>query len=138
MNQEAVHIKATTKADPTSREGRIAISNMITRQFDLWGLDLQDQLSLLRLSRNSRATLMRYRNGAPIANSRDLLDRAAILLSIHKSLRSLFPKNKELSCRWPTTPNHVFGDLSPVEFIHKEGFPGLLAVKQYLDMEKTR
>lgn len=138
MRNKVVHIKATTKADPTSRESRIAMANMITRQFDLWQLDLHDQLSLLGLSRKSSATLMRYRSGAPIANSRDFLDRVAILLSIHKSLRSLFPKNRELCYRWPTIPNRVFGNRSPVEFILKEGFKGLLAVKQYLDMEKAR
>jgi hypothetical protein len=138
MKQKVVHIKATTKVDPKTREGRIAITNMITRQFDLWELDVQDQLGLLGLSNNSRATLKRYHNGVPLANIHNLLDRVAILLSIHESLRMVFPQNQELAYRWPTTPNRVFGGVSPVEFIRNEGLSGLLAVKRYLDMEKDR
>ena len=138
MKRNKVHIEATTKVHQITREGRIVIANMITRQFDLWQLDVQAQLSLLGLSKNSMATLRLYRKGAPLANRRDLLDRVTILLSINMSLRELFPQNRELSDRWPTTPNRVFGGVSPVEFIGKEGFSGLMAVKRYLNTEKDR
>jgi hypothetical protein len=117
MKRKAVRIKTTTKADPQNREGRIALAKMIMRLFDLWELGVQDQLSLLGLSKNSMATLRRYRNGSPLANSNDLLDRVANLLSIHQSLRLLFPHNRALAYKWPTTVNRAFGERSPVEVI---------------------
>jgi hypothetical protein len=122
--------------DPHSREGRSALARMITKLFDLWGLSAQDQTALLGLSEASRTTLMRYRRGEPLAEQRDLIDRAGNLLAIHRSLRILFPKNRDLVYKWPTIPNSEFGGRSPVQFIKEEGFLGLLVIRRYLDFER--
>lgn len=128
--------KATTEVSRKSRESRVALAKMVTKLFDLWKLSTQDQMALLGLSEGSRMSLTRYRKGDPLADSRDLMDRVAALLSIHRSLRILFPRNRELAYKWPATQNRAFGGQSPVELIRKEGFLGLLIVKRRLDFER--
>ncbi|HWR59155.1 MAG TPA: MbcA/ParS/Xre antitoxin family protein [Thermodesulfovibrionales bacterium] len=96
-------------------------------------MNTQDQAALLGLSGSSKRSLDRYRKGSPLPDRRDLLDRVANLLSIHRSLRILFPKNRELVYKWPITPNRAFNGQTPVEVIRRQGFSGLLIVKHYLD-----
>jgi len=129
--------KVTTEVS-RSRESRIALAKMVMKLFDLWKVSTQDQMALLGLSEGSRMSLTRYRKGEPLADSRDLMDRVAALLSIHQSLRILFPQNRELAYKWPVTPNRAFSGQSPVELIRKEGFLGLLIVKRRLDFERER
>lgn len=111
---------------------------MVVKLFDLWGLFTADQAALLGLSAASRSTLARYRRGEPLADTRDLVDRAGHLLGIHKSLRILFPQNPDLARRWPTTPNRRLSGRAPVEVMRDGGFEGLLAVRRYLDFERGR
>lgn len=128
----------TPKLNARTREGRVALAKMVTKLFDLWRLSTQQQMAFLGLSEGSRMSLTRYRKGEPLADNRDLLDRVSHLLAIHESLRTLFPRNRELAYLWPTTPNSVFGGQSPAEVIRKEGFLGLLTVRRYLDLERGR
>lgn len=122
--------------DPQSREGRAALARLITRLFDHWQLSTADQAALLGLSEASRSSLARYRRGEPLADSRDLVERAGHLLAIHRSLRILFPHNRTLAYRWPTLPNTVFGGRTPVQVVREDGFLGLLTVRRELDFER--
>jgi len=119
--------------NPRTKEGRIAITKMLMRLFDHWELSPKDQLAILGLSEKSSTSLARYRRGEPIADRRDLLDRAGDLLYIHKALRILFPRNRDIVYSWISTPNRAFGGEKPIDVIRKDGVPGLLLVKQYLD-----
>ncbi len=130
LTDKAVH------ADPKSREGRIELAKMVMRLFELWQVSTQDQMALLGLSEGSRTTLARYRRGEPLADNRDLLDRVGNLLSIHRSLRILFPKNRDLVYGWPTTPNKAFEGKSAVDIIRRDGFLGLLTIRRYLDFQR--
>ncbi|MDX9875638.1 MAG: MbcA/ParS/Xre antitoxin family protein, partial [Spongiibacteraceae bacterium] len=87
---------------------------------------------------DNRAALSRYRNGSPLANQRDLLDRAATLLGIHKNLRLLFPNDRDLAYRWISTRNRAFDQRTPVEVIREWGFAGMLMVRAYLDRARGR
>jgi hypothetical protein len=111
---------------------------MVMTLFGHWRLPVDDQLSILGLAETSRMTLNRYRKGEPLADNRDLLDRVKTLLSIHRSLRILFPENREIVYKWMTLPNMDFSGKSPVQVIREEGFLGLLMVRRYLDFEKGR
>jgi len=122
--------------DPQSREGRAALARLITRLFDHWQLSTADQAALLGLSEASRSSLARYRRGEPLADSRDLVERAGHLLAIHRSLRILFPHNRSLAYRWPTLPNTAFGGRTPVQVVREDGFLGLLTVRRELDFER--
>lgn len=115
------------------RADRSGLAKMIMALFAHWKLSTEDQLALLGLSTTNRGVLTRYRNGDPLAPNRDLLERVGILLSIHKSLRLLFPRNRKLAYAWMTQRNRAFEGMAPAEVIKQWGFPGLLMVRVYLD-----
>lgn len=122
------------RVEPGSREARVRLALMVTKLLDHWRLSAAEQAELLGLSAASRSTLARYRNGEPLADSRDLLDRAGHLLGIHESLRLLFPHDRDLAYRWMTQPNRRLGG-RPVDLVIERGFEGLLAVRRYLDFQ---
>ncbi len=124
-----------TIPEPSTREGRERLAKMVTQLFQHWGLSTAEQAALLGLSADNRSTLARYRKGEPLADSRDLLDRVGCLLGIHKSLRILFPQDRDLAYRWMTTPNRRLGG-RPVDLATERGFEGLLALRRYLDFER--
>lgn len=134
----AIEKPGNLTVDAHSKEGRVALSKMVTKLFDHWGLSSADKAALLGLSEGSRSTVARYGRGEPLADNRDLFDRVAHLLSIHRSLRILFPKNRDIVYRWMTMPNRQFDSRSPVQVIREQGFLGLLVVKRYLDFERGR
>lgn len=111
---------------------------MLIVLFDHWDLSVTDQLGLLGISKNNRSLLNRYRQGKPLANDRDKLDRATILLSIHKSLRLLFPHHRNLAYSWMTTPNRAFNESSPTKLIGEHGMMGLYIVQNYLHRQIRR
>ena len=115
---------------------RGALAKMVLTLFDHWNLTTEDQAMLLGLASTNRAALSRYRKGEPIGASRDQYDRVGHLLAIHKNLRLLFPKNRDLAYRWISTRNKAFDNLTPVEVIKEWGFAGLLLVRSYLDHAK--
>lgn len=118
------------------RDSRQRLSKMVVRLFDHWGIQLADQSALLGLSRESRSTMSRYRSGSPLASNTDLINRVGHLLGIHKSLRIIFPHDRDLVYRWVTTFNLRFGK-TPLE-VMRQGYEGLLAVRRYLDFERGR
>ena len=121
--------------DLGSREARGRLAAMVTQLLAHWQLTAAEQAEVLGLSAGSRSTLARYRNGEPLADSRDLLDRAGHLLGIHRSLRLLFAHDRDLAYRWMTQPNRRLG-ARPVDLIIARGFEGLLAVRRYLDFQR--
>lgn len=121
--------------DPASRDSRARLAGMATRLLDLWRLGAGEQAALLGLSSASRSTLARYRGGEPLADNRDLLDRVGHLLGIHKSLRILFPYDRELAYRWMTAHNQRLG-ARPVDLVIQHGFEGLLAIRRFLDFQR--
>ncbi len=123
--------------DLHGRDARASLSRLVTRLLDHWALPAAEQAALLGLSTGSRSTLARYRAGEPLADSRDLIDRAGHLLGIHKSLRILFPHDRDLAYRWVSQPNARLGG-RPVDLMVAHGFEGLLAVRRYLDHQRGR
>ena len=100
---------------------------------ELWQLSAQQKAALLGLESANHRSLADYRKGAPKRLNRDRRERIGCLLAIHKSLRTLFPHNRELAYGWITTRNKTFENLQPVEAIQEWGFSGLLMVRAYLD-----
>lgn len=110
---------------------------MLVRLFDRWDLSAKEQAALLGLAEENRSTLARYRKGSPLADNRDLLERAGHLLAIHAALRTLFPRNPDLAYSWMRTLNKRLG-ARPVDVVRERGFEGLLALRRYLDFERDR
>lgn len=129
---------AKPAADLHSRDTRQRLAKMIVKLFDHWQLSASEQAALLGLSPDNRSTLARYRRGEPLGDSRDLLERGGHLLGIHKSLRIIFPNDRDLVYRWISVPNRRFQGLRPVDVIIQNGFEGLLALRRYLDFERGR
>lgn len=123
----------TSRKIEESKSDRGELAKMVMKLFDHWRLPSEDQLALLGLSLSNRNALSRYRKGDPLSTNRDLLERVGILLGIHKSLRLLFPHNRDLAYTWMKQRNSAFEGNTPIEAIKEWGFSGLLMVRSYLD-----
>ena len=116
-----------------SSEARKKLALMVTRLFELWNVTTADQLELLGLSRTSRAQISKYRSGGAVPSSRDMLDRIGWLLSIHKSLRLLYPRNDNIRYTWVKRRNRVLDDQRPLDIMTYQGLIGIARVARYLD-----
>ena len=112
---------------------RKKLAKMVTRLFEHWELSTADQLELLGLSRTSRSQLSKYRKGGAIPSSRDMLDRIGWLLSIHKSLRLLYPRNKHILYTWIKRRNQMLNERRPLDIMKEHGLIGIASVARYLD-----
>ncbi len=121
------------KIDLSSPESRKSMAKLVTRLFDLWGLPVADQLNLLGLSATSRSMLTRYRKGNAIPNSRDMIDRVGWLLSIHKSLRLLYPYNREFRQQWVSKRNRMLNNIRPVNLMKEKGIIGIATIARHLE-----
>jgi hypothetical protein len=119
--------------DLSAPESRKSMAVLATRLFDLWKLPVSDQLNLLGLSETSRSMLSRYRKGIAIPNSRDMIERVGWLLSIHKSLRLLFPYNREFRQQWITNRNRMMDNLRPIDIMKEKGIIGIATVARHLE-----
>ena len=133
-----MHEQSAAYPDLHDREARVRLAKLVVALFDRWALSPADQAALLGLSPASRSTLARYRRGEPLADSADLIARAGHLLGIHKSLRIIFPHDRDLAYRWIGSPNRRFDGASPLDVIRRYGYEGMLAVRRYLDFERGR
>ena len=114
-------------------DARRKLAQMVTRLFELWDLPSADQLELLGLSRTSRAQISKYRKGGALPSSRDMLDRIGWLLSIHKSLRLLYPRNENIRYTWVKRRNKILDDQRPLDIMKYQGLIGIARVARYLD-----
>ena len=118
-------------AVPTRQE-RAALALMLTKLMGHWRLPIKVQCALLGLDVRSKGRIYRYRSGSPISSSRDQLDRAALLLSLHKLLRTLFPQNPDMAYSWMSTRNRAFNGHAPIAIAQAYGIVGLQLVLRYL------
>ena len=118
-------------AVPTRLE-RVSLALMLTKLLGHWKLPISVQCALLGLDVRSKGRIYRYRSGSPISSNRDQLDRAALLLSIHKLLRTLFPQNRDIAYSWMSTRNRAFNGHAPIAIVQAYGIVGLQLVLRYL------
>lgn len=125
-HQSKAASKTATSAD---KRVRAVLAKALMRVFDEWNLSNVDRQTLLGLEANSGVTLRRYAEGHPLANRRDLLDRAGHLLGIYDGLTLLYPENSNLANGWMTASNRRLQGRTPVEAVHQYGLPGLLMIR---------
>lgn len=119
-------------------ENRKQLAWLVMRLFKHWQLDCDSKLNLLGLSPNSRALLKRFEEGLrPLPNSRDLLERANYLLSIHHSLRALYPEADLLCHSWVLKPCKQLDYTVPIELMKQEGLVGIAKVDHVLNALRT-
>ncbi|AOS96143.1 hypothetical protein AUP74_00674 [Microbulbifer aggregans] len=116
--------------DERGRLGRI-----LFKLFDHWQITNPQRLILLGLNPESPIDPNEYLSRGSFAADRDKLERASILLGIHKSLRVLFPANRDLVYQWISHPNNHFDGMTPVEIVERHGIPGMHMVRGYLDQQ---
>jgi len=122
-----------TRINIENSDARRKLARMVTRLFELWELPSADQLELLGLSRTSRAQLSKYRKGGALPSSRDMLDRIGWLLSIHKSLRLLYPQNENIRYTWVKRRNQILDNQRPLDIMKHQGLIGIARIARYLD-----
>ena len=122
-----------TRINIENSDARRKLARMVTRLFELWNLPTADQLELLGLSRTSRAQISKYRKGGALPSSRDMLDRIGWLLSIHKNLRLLYPRNENIRYTWVKRRNQILDDQRPLDIMKYQGLIGIARVARYLD-----
>ena len=125
-----------TRVNIENSDARRKLARMVTRLFELWELPTADQLELLGLSRTSRAQISKYRKGGALPSSRDMLDRIGWLLSIHKSLRLLYPRNENIRYTWVKRRNQILDDQRPLDIMKHQGLIGIARVARYLDFTR--
>jgi hypothetical protein len=122
-----------TRINLEGTDERKKLAKMVTRLFELWNLSTADQLELLGLSRTSRSQLSKYRKGGAIPSSRDMLDRIGWLLSIHKNLRLLYPRNENIRHTWINRQNQMLNEQKPLDVMKNQGLIGIASIARYLD-----
>lgn len=119
--------------DPETVESRQALAKMVIRLFQHWKLSTADQLNLLGLSETSRSMLYKYARGEALSSTRDMQDRVGWLLSVHKALRLLYPRDEEMRYSWVSRRNAAFDNRMPLEVMKEQGIIGIARVSRYLD-----
>lgn len=115
---------------------RIKLAKMLLKLFEHWEIDTTAQLTLLGLSSTSRAVLSRYRLGVtPLPYSQDLLDRVGWLFIIHHALRSLYPSDSKRCYTWVSSRNQALQNITPVEYMCKNGLIGIAKVARFLQLQ---
>lgn len=113
------------------------LARVIAALFDKWALPTDIQLILLGMSPESRKVLAQYRRGErPLPNTRDTLDRAGYLLSIHKGLRLLFPEDETLRYGWVGRRNAMLAERTPLEVMVGDGLVGLARIARFVDFQR--
>lgn len=115
-------------------ESRRRLAKMLMQLFEHWQLDNRTKLELLGMSENSRSRLPQFAAGtAALPKGRDIRDRAAYLLAMHKALRLLYPENPKLRYEWVHRRNQVLGNVRPIEIMREQGLIGIARVARLLD-----
>jgi hypothetical protein len=100
-----------------------------------WGIKDQDARSLLGgISSGSFYALKKLQ--ARRALDQDTLTRISLLIGIFKALNILY--SQRLADAWMTLPNSnpIFRGSSPMEYILRQGQPGMIEVRQMLDARR--
>lgn len=112
-------------------------TQMIMQLFKHWQLTAKQQAIALGLSSKTETSIYNYKNGTnSLPLYRDLQDRLGHYLAIHKCLRRAYSFNKELAYRWILTPNADFDFRTPFDVIQKEGYMGLVKIRNYLEFHQ--
>jgi hypothetical protein len=99
--------------------------------FTHWKLKNNEECNLL--GGVSMAQLAKLKKGTAIISGRDTVDRVGNLLGIHKSLRILYPHNREVVYRWIRTRNRKLHNLTPLDVMLEHGYIGIAQIRRFTD-----
>ncbi len=135
---DAMSHAVMTKYDDFDDNLSRRLTKMVMQLFSHWKLTYEEQAILLGLSTSTHTSINRYKRGlSHIRLNQDTYDRIRFLLSIHKSLRTLFPMNRDLAYAWMKKPNAHFNYRTPLQVAIEQGFLGLASVHDYIESVKV-
>ncbi|EPR43549.1 hypothetical protein dsx2_2166 [Desulfovibrio sp. X2] len=123
----------------SARERRIRrrLTRRILRALDGWGLTEDEQASVLGLPRSSRAMLGRFRQGFPLPNDTEIVERVGHLLALQKAVRLFYRNAPERASTWMTRHSIRFGT-RPIDMITKRGMAALRYLRADLEPDPER
>ncbi len=107
---------------------------------NLYNLTREEQALLLGVKPENRQRLNSLQSKQEIPVDPDKFQRVGNLLGIHKSLRIMFPHNRELAYAWMKTPRDIFHNQSAMQFIANDpvnSFARLFTVRRILDQMRV-
>ncbi len=123
----------------TNAEKHPVFSKAFCRLMEHWELSNEEIAQLLGWSyKIHRTRIDNLYKGHSLPFDRDKFERVQDLLNIHKSLRILFPNQRDLVYRWIKVPRERFGGHSALDIMLTDGKTGISAIRRYLDHERTR
>lgn len=118
-------------SDDVGNLGRVVVSLL-----KKWNLSEEQQLALLGIETGDGASLSGHEIGAqPLPAAPEVVQRAAQLIAIHRSLRVLFPENEDLRFSWVARRNQAFGGSAPIDVMLSDGRNGVARVRAVLDQQ---
>ena len=126
-------------ASPAAAIARKDLSGPALRTFfriaDLWGLSVDEQMTLLGVT--ARSTFFKWRKDQGVALPKDTLERISYILGIYKALQILLPDQKAADA-WVRRPNDapLFAGRSALARMLSGQVADLFVVRQYLDAQR--
>ena len=119
-----------SRLETRERLSQSAVDGLFAIAVDHWKLPLEKVGELL--GGVSRSSLYKMKTAAGTLRQ-DELTRISYLVGIYKALHILLPE--EWANRWMTQPNEnvLFGGQCPIDFVIRNGIPGLQQVRSLLD-----
>jgi hypothetical protein len=127
--------KSLKKAKPTQEDIARVLGKTFWQIVEHYGLSQKDQATLLGIKEN-RQRLNSLKSKQEIPDDPDKLLRVGHLVGIHKSLRILFPQNRDVVYAWLKTKRDLFQGRSALEYIAEDpidSLPRLFSVRRLLD-----
>lgn len=113
---------------------RRELTHAVLMVLSRWGVDREDQLSLLGLPADTRPrVLRRFKGGEPLPPDPRIMERVDCLLQVDRALAPLFPHNPTLADLWVTTPSPHFSDGAPIASMLERGLPAMRELVTYLN-----
>lgn len=109
---------------------------LIDQLFTHWKISPENKLMLLGFEHEVGDISSIFDHILTHENTRDLLDRIVYLLTIHESLRIIFPRNNNLAYGWMTARCYDFDGNRPIDIVKNNGLIGLNILNKYLEKIK--
>ncbi|MGB1026787.1 MAG: MbcA/ParS/Xre antitoxin family protein [Rhodospirillaceae bacterium] len=102
---------------------------------DLWGLSVDQQMTLLGVS--AKSTFYKWKKDPNPVLAKDTLERISYILGIYKALQILLP-NEQAADAWVKRPNQapLFGGRSALDRMLSGQVGDLFVVRHYLDAQR--
>lgn len=131
--------KPAPKAEKSKKPSDAEIARVLGEAFwnisNHYGLTNRDVSTLLGIKEN-RQRIIDLKGANKIPDTPDQIMRASHVAGIHKSLRIMFPNNRDVVYKWMKTPRELFEGKSAMDYISEEplnSMARLFTVRRLLD-----